>query len=109
MELSEFGFDIIYRSGKLHNAPDALSRAYCVSIHDNILYDIHDALCHSGITRLYHFVGGKNLPYLIGDICRVADKCKVCCKLKPRFLKPAQQKNLMHSLSKLLNRLRNWV
>ena len=33
MELNEFAFYIVYRSGKLNSAPDALSRVYCASMH----------------------------------------------------------------------------
>ena len=68
MRLSEFNFDLIFRSGKLNNTPVALSQANFASIQDNTLYDIHDAFCHLGITRLYHFVRVKNLPYSIYTI-----------------------------------------
>ena len=85
MELCEFDFDIIYRAGKLNTAPEALSRAYCASIYDNTLNNIHAALCHPGIIRSYHFVRVKNLLSLIDDICRVIDKCEAYCELKPRF------------------------
>ena len=64
-ELCEFDFDINYRSGKLNKAPDALSGANCASIHDKTLHQIHAAPSHPGITRLYHFVRVKNLPYSI--------------------------------------------
>ena len=37
MELSEFAFDIAYRSGKLNVAPDALSRVYCAAMRENTL------------------------------------------------------------------------
>jgi len=51
MELNEFDFDIVYRSGKLNSAPDALSRVYCASMNGTALHNIHSSLCHPGITR----------------------------------------------------------
>lgn len=54
IELSEYDYDIIYRAGKLNTAPDTFSRAYCASVTNNALYDIHAFLCHPGITRLNH-------------------------------------------------------
>ena len=59
MKLSEFGFNIFYRSGKMNSVSDALSRAFCASIHDNTLRELHDSLCHSEVTRLNHFVRVK--------------------------------------------------
>ena len=85
---NEFNFDIIYRSGKLNKAADALSRAYCVSVHDTTLHQIHDAFCHPGITRLHHFVGVKNLSYSIDDVRKIVNNCSVPCELKPRFYRP---------------------
>ena len=55
MELSEFAFDIAYRSGKLNAAPDALSQVYCAAMRENTLYNIHVSLCHPGVTRLIMF------------------------------------------------------
>ena len=63
MQLNEFDFEVVFRAGNLNSVPDALSRAYCASLHENILHNIHASLCHPGITRLYHFVRAKNLPY----------------------------------------------
>ena len=37
MELSEFAFDIAYRSGKLNAAPDTLSLVYCAAMWENTL------------------------------------------------------------------------
>ena len=54
MGLNEFDFDIIYRSEKMNNTPDALSRDYFASIHDNTLHDIYNAFCHSA--SKYHSV-----------------------------------------------------
>ena len=88
MELSEFDFDIVYRSGKLNSVPDALSRAYVANIHDSTLRQLHESLCHPGVTRLYHFVCIKNLPYSIDEVRNAVSKCQVCSELKPNFYKP---------------------
>ena len=88
MLLSEFDFEIVYRAGKFNNAPDALSRAYCASMYDNTLTEIHESLCHPGITRFYHFVRMKNLPYSIDDVRKVVNKCRICAEIKPNFHKP---------------------
>ena len=66
MELSECDFDIMYCAGKLNSAADALSRAFCAATHDNTLHKIHNDLCHPGVTRLYHFIRVKILPYACG-------------------------------------------
>ena len=88
MLLSEFDFEVVYRTGKFNNAPDALSRAYCASMYDNTLTEIHESLCHPGITRFYHFVQIKNLPYSIDDVRKVVHKCRICAEIKPNFYKP---------------------
>jgi len=47
----------------MNAAPDALSRVCCAGFHRNTLHEVHDALCHPGVMRLYHFVRSNNLPY----------------------------------------------
>jgi hypothetical protein len=32
------------------------------------LYNLHESLCHPGVTRLYHFVWSKNLPYSLEEL-----------------------------------------
>ena len=88
MELSEYDFDIVYRSGKMNCVPDALSRPFCAKIYDNTLRKLHESLCHPGVTRLHHFVLVKNLPYFINEVRNVVAKCKVCFELRPNFHKP---------------------
>ena len=88
MELSEYDFDIVYRSGKMNCVPDALSRPFCANIYDNPLRKLHESLCHPGVTRLYHFVRVKNLPYFVNEVRNVVAKCKVCFELRPNFHKP---------------------
>lgn len=88
MDLSCFHYDIVYRPGKDNLAADALSRV-CASIQsqEKVLTDIHENLCHPGVTRLYHWIRSKNLPYSIDEVRRVTNSCKVCAAVKPRFFK----------------------
>ena len=52
-----FSFDVVYRPGPENTAADALSRATCgASSLEATLQDLHNSLCHPGITRMYHFV-----------------------------------------------------
>ena len=49
------------------------------------LSEIHDQLCHPGVTRLLHFVRTKNLPHSTYDVQRRCASCKVCSNLKLQF------------------------
>jgi len=80
MQLNEFDFEVVFRPRKLNSVLDALSRAYCASLHERTLYTIHASLCHPGITRLYHFVRAKNLP------CSLADVRKTCSRHKVYYI-----------------------
>ena len=90
MELSCFDFDIIYRPGKDNIPPDTLSRAFSCSLSPDLdsLRRIHQALCHPGVTRMYHFVKCKNLAFSVDDVRRITNECKVCSECKPRFHRP---------------------
>ena len=87
IELSALAYNVVYRPGKDNFAADALSRA-CGVTAINSLKDIHEGLCHPGITRLNHYVRSKNLPYSTNEVKSVTESCKVCCEVKPRFFKP---------------------
>ena len=55
LELAAFDFTVIYRPGKLNFAPDTLSRAISASVSFpslKSLTNLHESLCHPGITRL---------------------------------------------------------
>ena len=87
LELACYSFDIVYRPGKSNIPPDTLSRATCTT-KSGSLYSIHQSLCHPGVTRLYHFVRSKNLPYSLEEVKRVVGTCKICCECKPQFHRP---------------------
>ncbi|MES9976517.1 MAG: reverse transcriptase domain-containing protein, partial [Candidatus Thiodiazotropha sp.] len=89
IELTPFRFEVVYRPGKENAAADALSRisASVMSNRPNLV-ELHEALCHPGITRMTHFVRARNLPYSISDVRDVIQKCKVCAEEKPRFFQP---------------------
>ena len=87
IELSALSYKVIYRPGTENAAADALSRT-CSIVKIDSLKDIHEGLCHPGITRMNHYVRSKNLPYSTSDVKNVVLSCKVCCEIKPRFYKP---------------------
>jgi len=98
LELTAFDFTIIYRPGKFNSAPDTLSRATTASIlhtSQTSLKELHESLCHPGITRLLHYVRVKNLPYSLNDVKNVTQTCKDCCEIKASFLKPKHSVNLI--------------
>ena len=52
------------------------------------LYEIHDALCHPGITRTFVFIRCKNLPFSVEDVRKVVNNCSICLERKPKFHVP---------------------
>ena len=92
LELTCFDFDISYREGRQNVVADALSRipyaSDCVSaVTDDDLAKLHDALCHPGVTRLWHAVRARNLPFSLEDVKTVLRRCRTCSEIKPKFVK----------------------
>ena len=90
IELSQFDYEIVYRAGEFNTAPDVLSRMYRAQISLNQLYEVHSNLCHPGVTRMYHYVCAKNLPYSLDEVRKMTASCKICAEIKPRFYKPPE-------------------
>ena len=91
MELTSYSYEIKYRPGKQNFGPDTLSRAFCASLTESSsLEDIHNSLCHPGVTRMLHFVRTKNLPFSTSDVKRIVSSCKICAELKPQFFRSNQ-------------------
>ena len=87
IELSALSYNVVYRPGTENAAADTLSRT-CSIVKIDSLKNIHEGLCHPGITRLNHYVRTKNLPYSTNDVKNVVLSCKTCCEIKPKFYKP---------------------
>ena len=98
LELAPYDFTTIYRPGNLNCAPDTFSRAVAASISLpslKSLDELHEALCHPGITRLFHYVKIKNLPFSLDDVKNVVKACTDCREVKVKFLKPKDNFNLI--------------
>ena len=50
MELSCYNFNIVYRPGKENIPPDTLSRGNSNAMNSGSLDELHQALCHPGVT-----------------------------------------------------------
>ena len=61
VELACYSFDTTYCPGKENVAPDTLPVICSVMVSDNLV-QLHNSLCHPGITRMAHFVKTKNFP-----------------------------------------------
>ena len=96
LELSTYNYDITYRPGRLNEPADALSRVCALATNQN-LKTLHHDLCHPGVTRLYHFVKSKNLPFSVEEVRAVTRSCSICAQCKPQFYKNSQQNHLIKS------------
>ena len=78
---------ISYRPGGENVVADTFSRVAAVGHPLQDLHELHEQLCHPGVTRLSHFVRARNLPYTQEDVRFVTSSCKSCSYLKPRFIR----------------------
>ena len=95
MELFIYSFDIQHIPGELNVSSDSMSRS-CNAVTENKLFSLHSSLCHPGVTRMYHFVKSKNLPYSLEEVRKITRDCKICAETKPRFVRP-DKSNLIKS------------
>ena len=86
IELALFSYTIKCRPGKQNTGPDTFSRAFCSSIaSQSSLEELHNNLCHPGISRPLHVVRAKNLPFSTTDVKKVVNSCPICAEIKPQF------------------------
>ena len=89
LELASFAYNIRYRPGKQNVAADALTRVSCSATVGKLpmLDEIHKELCCPVITRMWHFVRVKNLPYSLEDVKRSCRDCETCAEVRPNFFR----------------------
>ena len=101
LELALYDFTTIYRPGNLNCALDTFSRAAAASISLlslKFLDELHNALCHPGITRMFHYVKIKNLPFSFDDVKNLVKARTDCSEVKVKFLKPKNNFNLIKAI-----------
>lgn len=88
LELAPYRYDIMYRPGKENHVADTLSRV-CASIESrkSRLLFLHETMCHPGVTRMYHWLKIKNLPYTVDEVRAMTANCRICAEIKPRYFK----------------------
>ena len=90
VELACYSFDITYRPGKENVAPDTFTSVISSVMTSDDLVQLHNSLCHPGITSMAHFVKTKNLPVSIEQIRSVVNSYLTCAECKPRCYKPTE-------------------
>lgn len=89
IELACYNFDIKYRPGGENVPADSFTRLQCSSVSSDKLLDLHNSLCHPGVTRMNHYVKMKNIPASIEEIKSMTASCKTCAECKPQFFRPS--------------------
>lgn len=86
VEMACYDFDILYRPGEENVPADSLTRLFC-TITSNKIYQIHDSLCHPGVTRTIHYLKQKNIASSVDEVRTMISNCRICQECKPRFAK----------------------
>ena len=76
LELSKYDFDIVYRAGEENIPANTFSRVRAMSLTLNNLNEIHQSLCHPGVTCMAHFVKSSNLPFSIEEIKHIMESSR---------------------------------
>ena len=92
LELSCYNFEIYFHPGKDNIVADTFSRVYCLAVNTDILYQVHNSLCHSGIIRMLAFIRSRNLPFSVDEILKMTKSCQICNECKPHFYSPEPTK-----------------
>ena len=84
MGLGKLSFNIEYWPWRNNVAADTFSHTYCASLsyQTSVLVELHEKLCHPGISRLLHFVWSRNLPVSTEDVKKTCASCRICAELK---------------------------
>ena len=95
LELSAYSYDILYRPGRENVVADTLSRVCGAISSTEDLVKLHEALCHPGVTRFFHWIRARNMPFSVDDVRKVTSACRACAELKPKFFNPTNPSNLI--------------
>jgi len=87
LQLTSYSYTVVHRPGIKNVGPDTLTRTQCGYVQQNRLRELHVALCHTGSTRMGHFVCTKNLPLSLTGIREMACQCEECQQIKPHFVR----------------------
>ena len=90
IELVCFNFDIQYRPGSENVPADSFSRPFCTAVSSNKLVQLHNELCHPGITRMHHYVKMTSLSVSLEEIKAITTSCRTCAECKPHFYRPVE-------------------
>ncbi|XP_068240061.1 uncharacterized protein [Palaemon carinicauda] len=83
IELSCYHYDIVYRPGTENIPADALLHV-CGAVATDKLKQLHESLCHPGVSRMVHFIRVRNLAYSVEDVKKVTASCPICSTVKPQ-------------------------
>ena len=78
IELFCYNLDILYHPGAENIAHDTLSLYFGAAVPAGVnIAELHNSLCHPGITRMLHFVQTNNLLFSVEKVKLVTKVCRV--------------------------------